>query len=94
MKIKQFLPEGGRFYRKRTEDGPLVPVTNPDRPPDLWICRRVADFPAARVPEGGEVAACTRCSAPIVFNPRRPFTTPKVCMQCANIEPVPMEPPQ
>ncbi len=58
---------------------------------DVWICRRVADFPHQQVPAGAKVAACTKCEAAIVFNPARTVSAPKVCMQCASIRPLPIE---
>jgi hypothetical protein len=83
---------GGQFYG-REPGGPFVPIgdTAP-RQPDVWICRRVADYPGTRVPDGGAVAACAECGAPIVFNPKREgITAPKVCMQCARIQPLPID---
>lgn len=81
---------GGRFYGRLTRDGPLVPVDEPLGEPDAWICRRVADFPQQQIPEGGLVAACSRCQAPIAFNPIHVSTAPKVCMQCMRIQPLPI----
>ncbi len=85
---------GGQFYG-RTAKGTMVPIgeTAPEgRQPDFWICRRVADYPGARVPAGGAVAACTKCRAAIVFNPRREgVTAPKRCMQCCSIMPLPID---
>jgi hypothetical protein len=93
MKKKGQRVEGGRFYGKVTADGPLLPA--PPSRPDVWVCRRVADFPGHLVPAGGVVGACTRCQAPIVFNPARqatvPATVPRICMQCADIAPLPIE---
>ena len=79
----------GRYYA-RLFDGSLVEV-EPSRAPDSVICRRVADFPGASVPEGAAVSTCTRCRAPIVFNPANPIasSTPKICMQCGGIVPLP-----
>lgn len=97
MKIKVGQQvEGGRFYGRLTPDGPLVPTEQIVGQPDAWVCRRVADFPGQQVPTGGALAQCTECGAPIAFNPaRNPTcvrTAPKVCMQCAFIRPLPMEP--
>jgi len=83
---------GGQFYE--LTPGATIPLGNPTPSPravDKWICRRVADFPGARVPTGGEVAACSMCRAPIVFNPTRTVDGPKVCMQCARIQPLPID---
>jgi len=82
--------DGGRFY-ERAPDGRLRPAA--PGPPDVWICRRVADFPRGLVPAGGTVDACTHCQAPIVFNAARPVAAARVCMQCAGIEPLPIEAP-
>jgi hypothetical protein len=85
---------GGRFYGRLTDGGPLVPA--PPQRPDTWICRRVADFPAGIAPVGAAIGYCARCSAPIAYNPGRilsvPLDTPQVCMQCAGIQPLPIEP--
>jgi hypothetical protein len=82
---------GGRYYGRLTPDGPLVPVTDVVGEPDAWICRRVADYPQQQVPTGGAVATCTKCAAPIAFNPARTIAAPKICMQCAGIRPLPIE---
>ena len=79
----------GKFYGvtaagRMLETGPGVP--------DTVICRRVADFPEARVPDGGAVGTCVECSAAIVFNPRGPYQDrPRVCLQCRNIAPLPFD---
>lgn len=81
---------GGRFYGRLTPGGPLVGVPEAVGEPDVWICRRVADFPGGRVPAGGAVATCATCAAPIVYNPQRRVTAPKHCMQCSDIQPLPI----
>lgn len=84
---------GGQFY-ERGPSGKMRSVgTEPPehRQPDYWICRRVADYPAQRVPAGGAVAPCSKCQASIVFNPLRDVAAPKICMQCAHIHPLPIE---
>jgi len=85
---------GGQYY-ERDERGTIRSVgaeAPGGRQPDAWICRRVADYPNARVPSAGAVAPCSRCQAPIVFNPKREgVTAPKVCMQCAHIQPLPID---
>jgi len=84
---------GGKFYGRVTEHGPLVEA--PAGTPDVWICRRVADFPGGQAPAASASGICSRCAAPIAYNPARlptvPPTTPKVCMQCARIQPLPIE---
>lgn len=90
---KKFV-HGGRFYGRRTLEGPLEDASAADGPPDHWVCRRLRDFPHG-MPEGGAVTACSRCGCAIVFNPARlatvPPATPKICMQCAGIQPLPIE---
>jgi len=82
---------GGQFY-ERTPGGKLAAIgTTAPRTPDVWICRRVADYPGQRVPAGGAVAACSECQAAIVFNPRRAVDAPKICLQCGGITPCPIE---
>lgn len=83
---------GGQFYL-HGPGVPFVPIGEmAPRQPDAWICRRVVDYPAQRVPAGGEVTPCARCAAPVVYNPKREgITAPKVCMQCSGIIPCPIE---
>ncbi len=80
---------GGRYYGE-THDGRLVPVTDPPRPPDVVVCRRVADFPGGQAPPGAAVAACAECAAPIAYNPARSYSAPRVCLQCRHITPDPL----
>jgi hypothetical protein len=84
---------GGQFY-ERTAAG-MTPTTANGRAPDLWICRRLADYLPSQIPKGGAIGRCRRCDAAIVFNPARldtvPAETPRVCMQCASIQPLPIE---
>jgi len=84
--------DAGHFYGRHTQDGPLFPA--PAGRPDVWICRRVADFAPAPIPAGAAFGICAECGAPIVFNPARvasvPATTPKTCMQCSSIMPLPI----
>jgi hypothetical protein len=81
----------GRFYRYTP--GGLEPSA-PGRP-DAWICRRLEDYPDGQAPAGAAVAACDRCGAALAYNPARapqvPASTPRVCMQCARIEPLPID---
>lgn len=83
--------QAGRFYG-RTWDGRFeeLPGQPPGRDVDVWICRRVADYAPAPVPAGAAFDACTRCAAPIAYNPARRVAAPRVCMQCAGIEPLPI----
>lgn len=82
--------QSGRLYERRW-DGSLHEVSEGE--PDVVICRRVVDFPGGTIPAGGSVTTCRRCEARIVFNPANPVaaSTPKICMQCAQIEPLPIE---
>jgi hypothetical protein len=81
---------GGRFYQ--LVGGELVerPAGEWHSDPDVWICRRVADF-HGHLPTGAATARCARCAAAIVYNPARQVTAPKVCLQCADITPGPLE---
>jgi hypothetical protein len=83
---------GGQFWGRRTAGGRLenVGATAPG-PVDAWICRRVADYPGHRVPAGGAVAPCSKCTAPMVFNPKCTLDAPKVCFQCSGIAPLPID---
>jgi len=81
--------DGGKFYG-RTAHGDLEPVPDTGREPDAWICRRLVDFPDQTAPAGGELDQCMRCSALVVFNPTRNVKAPKICMQCAKIQPLPI----
>ena len=84
-KGKLVLP--GRFYGTRTPGGPLEDA--PPGIPDHIICRRVEDFPQG-TPVGASIAACSQCQALIAFNPARTFRAPRICMQCAGIQPLPL----
>ncbi len=76
-------------YFLRTPGGSLEP-TAPGIP-DVVICRRVVDFPGAQVPPGGIVTICRDCEAQIVTNRAKFPDRPRICMQCASIEPLPIE---
>lgn len=81
----------GRYYGV-THAGRMVPVGDVDRPPDVVICRRVADYPQARPPDGAIVTPCARCVTPIAWNPHGPHSSVShICMQCGGIEPLPIE---
>lgn len=74
--------EAGRFY----QDGREVPAQTPD----VWVCRRLEDFPDAVPPIGARVCDCSECGKRIAYNPARKVRAPKVCMQCAGITPEPI----
>jgi formylmethanofuran dehydrogenase subunit E len=80
----------GRAYRLY-EDGSKEPEAVEGEPDhvDWWACRRLVDFPNRCCPRGGAIAECTKCGEVVVFNPRRVLAAPKVCFQCASIEPTP-----
>jgi hypothetical protein len=80
----------GAFYL-RQPGRPLIESTDSARP-DTWICRRVVDYPDGHVPPGGLVDTCRHCSALVAYDPLSPVPpdTPKLCMQCAGIQPLPM----
>jgi hypothetical protein len=73
--------------------GPRPPADAP--PASHVVCRRVADYAPQTPPAAAAFTVCHTCAAPIAYNPagRHP-ELPKVCMQCAGIEPLPMETPQ
>jgi len=91
VKKKPTLIQGGKWYGRITENGPLVPAPPDLRAPDAWVCRRLADYPNGQAPAGGALGSCSECRAVIVFNPQRRVSAPKVCMQCADIVPLPIE---
>jgi len=81
----------GKYYGA-ARDGTLVELEQPPREPDVWICRRVQDFPGGRPPAGAATAACCECGELIAYNPARAVAAPKSCMQCNGIEPDPIPP--
>lgn len=92
MDTKRTRTEGGQYYG-RDAQGRLHTVGDVDIPPDVVVCRRVADYPGERAPEAAQLTECTRCGARIAFNPAGPHQgRPKVCMQCGGIEPLPFGP--
>ena len=84
--------DAGRFYT-RTFNGPLKPAS--PGPPDVWICRRIVDYPNGTPPARAELDTCSQCSALIAYNPARvaevPPNTKKICMQCGGIRPLAIE---
>ena len=79
---------GGGYY----EIGPDGLERADPGPPTVVVCRRVADFAPSPVPPGAAFGHCARCHAPIAFNPAAPHQdVPRVCLQCAEIEPRPIE---
>lgn len=83
--------EGGKMYG-RTWDGRQVELDARAHVPDVVICRRVTDYAPAPLPPTAQITACTRCGARIAFNPAGTHQdVPKICMQCARIEPLPIE---
>lgn len=83
--------DGGKMYGL-TGGGRLVEVPRDLGVPDVVVCRRVTDYPPAPLPPTAQIAPCTHCGARIAFNPAGPHQDrPKVCMQCAGVEPLPIE---
>lgn len=89
---------GGAYYF-RPYPGARLERIGPelgDAAPQAWICRRVADFPNGILPAGAATTTCRRCGVAIAYNPGRvlsvPIDTPQICMQCAHVEPLPIEP--
>lgn len=81
---------GGGFY-KRDRSGRLEPIAGQDHAPDVWICRRVADFAPAPIPAGGIRDTCTRCGADILYAGPPRDGPDRICFQCAGITPLPIE---
>jgi hypothetical protein len=84
------LVNSGEYF-SRTLGGPLEPA--PPGVPDVVICRRVEDFPGGQVPAGGIVTVCRECGAQVVTNLAKHPDRPRICMQCAHIQPLPIERP-
>lgn len=63
----------------------------PPQPPSKTICRRVLDYPHGRPPAIAALTHCVECGDAIAFNPAGPHQdVPKICMQCAGIDPLPI----
>ena len=89
------LIQPGRLYAAQP-DGTLEDLARDlaDGPlPDVWICRRLADYPGGTAPAGAALAWCAGCGRPIAYNPVTPVpaTIPKRCLQCCGIAPLPLE---
>ena len=70
--------------------GPLVPTT--PGTPHVIVCRRVVDVRAASDPGGRRVYAVHRVQRARRASPAGPHQdVPKICVQCARIEPLPMD---
>jgi hypothetical protein len=70
----------------RLPEFPINPV------PQVVICRRLSDYPQQRPPAAAAMTVCHTCRAPIAFNPNGPHhDRPKICLQCAGIEPLPIK---
>jgi hypothetical protein len=86
--------EPGRTYTYHRQTGQVEPIA-PVPAPDLWICRRLEDFPDGQAPAGAGVGACAECRAPIAFTAyggaRRQVypRARRLCFQCAGFEPLP-----
>lgn len=83
---------GGKFYQFGA-DG-VGQEVEPDDDDEVisWVCRRVADFNVP-LPKDAGFADCGICGARIAYNPARSVDAPKVCMQCAGLEPLPIPVP-
>lgn len=81
------------IYAPRPAAGNLVEGHGPEAP-ELWICRRLDDYPEGRKPDGGALGWCTACGVPVIYNPDAPVAPdlPRVCLQCVGIEPLPFLP--
>lgn len=75
-----------------TWTGEHVKVGDDFGPPSEVVCRRVADYPKGKPPAAARITTCADCGRRIAFNPAGPHQDkPKVCMQCAGIQPLPIE---
>lgn len=81
----------GKFYGRRDDGGleEIGPTLPAGERADAWICRRVSDYPFLRPPAAAALDRCTECGILIAYNPARACEAPRVCMQCAGIEPLP-----
>jgi hypothetical protein len=78
-------------YFERAPDGRLEPAA--PGVPDVVMCRRVEDFHGGQVPAGGIVTVCRECDAAVVTNLLKFPDRPRICMQCARVQPLPIERP-
>ena len=88
MKKRGTRVNSGEYFL-RAPGGRLEP-TAPGIP-DVVVCRRVVDFPGGQVPPGGIVTVCRDCGAQVVTNLAKFPDRPRICMQCAQIAPLPIE---
>lgn len=90
---KDKIIHAGHYYGER-HDGERIDLGRTlGVPPDVVICRRVADYPLGP-PAAAGIMPCSQCTAPIAYNPAGPHQqAPKICMQCARIHPLPIEAP-
>lgn len=82
--------EPGRYYQLVRKG--LIEVS-PAHQPCVWVCRRLTDYRPAAVPVGAQFTYCEQCGFTIAYNPASPVVpgSPKICFQCAGIEPLPMD---
>jgi hypothetical protein len=70
--------------------GPNGEHTETTSEPDVWLCRRKADFPSGALPETAVEGECSVCRVAIGYRDRSDIKAPKVCFQCEGYEPLPM----
>lgn len=85
--MKEVLLKAGTFFDR--DVGEVAPTDRPE-----WIaCRRTGDFKPGQIPADAKRDICASCGAAIIYNPAGPKfanNPPRVCMQCAGIEPLPI----
>lgn len=92
--MKHTLINKPGLYGRRAVDDKLVKLPDDYAKPDEVICRRVSDYPKGRPPAGARITTCADCGRRLAFNPASPHQdVPKICLQCAGIEPLPIERP-
>ena len=81
----------GKYYERI--GGRTLREYDGDPPPEVVICRRLADFPQGTPPPGAVLWFCAECHATLVGDPKAPHQElPRICLQCAGIRPLPWTP--
>lgn len=90
MKKRRKVFTSPGFYGMQDDKSLVGPLAAVDRPPDVCVSRRVVDFPHGRPPIGAVLTSCRDCGAAIASDGKFPGV-PRICLQCAGIEPLPIE---
>lgn len=79
----------GRFYEREGNHLTDLGSTPPrGEAVEVWVCRRLRDFPFGLPPLGGAIDTCSRCGAVIIYDPRANVDAPRVCFQCWGLTPM------